>query len=975
MLVAAVFFLALAPMHALQKQSLDGEWQIVPDAKDSGVESRWFDPGLFPLANARPILVPGNINEAWPNPAPVTEPAAANLDWYWRAFSPSFAQAENHRYYIRFGAVWYRSEIWLNGVDLGIHEGGQDPFELDVTHDVAFGKVNILIVRVASPYFGGMTQPVELVDQPAVRIIDAFAQPDIPAGMIRLEVNLENNTQQPASITLDANFGEYNPQRALGTQSITVDLPPGPARRVMNLPVPHPHLWNLDDPFLYTVAVASRWGGGAAGNDEYKLRMGFRDFRITDGYFCLNGQRLFLKSTHGNWYEPVVIQGNARSNSYLRRDLPELKRAGFNTLRMIISAAMPQILDEADELGFLIYSEHETSWQLRDPTKFGVSLNPLVRRDRNHPSLVMWGLLNETASRPIYQRARAWLPSLRDIDPSRLVMLSSGRWDEDFHTGSASNPGSYTWNVYLGGEDPVHPVPTGVLPLKIGAFHNGTGDAHVYESYPTSWKFIMAFEELGHATKPFFLSEAGDGSAYNPYDEQRRLDVVHAPADAYARGWIRAAIEGLDRSWREYGLGGIYPQIETMLIDSALAQSRQRALTFSFVRANPKVNGYNLTSLNDCWGSGEGVLDNFQEFKPGHFDVLQQGWAPLRWCLLVDRTNVYTGAPLHLRASLANDHVLPAGSYGFTLALVGDDQPVWQTHANVTVGAGADAPLAYLVFDQDVRIPDVPAGKYTLRARLDGRANAAAEAIQLYIARSDRLPRTSATVTVVGVGDDVRRLLTAQGATVREYTPGKLYDREVVLVGGELAGGEAQWRDLYRRIARGAHVVFLSPRVFSAGATGHKAPLQWLALDRRGELISEVEWLYHKDIVAKDEPAFAGLETRLMTPEYYGPLLADAPYYMEIAPPDESDAVAVRCVADGAARFAYRDGLVLGSYRHHAGRFTLNGLDLIGNIGHPAADRLIINLVALAAADAAPIAELPNGYEMELSTIGIAGPP
>jgi len=70
----------------------------------------------------------------------------------------------------------------------------------------------------------------------------------------------------------------------------------------------------------------------------------------------------------------------------------------------------------------------------------------------------MWGMLNETAALPVYRRARAWLPTLRAIDDSRLVMLSSGRWDKDFRTGSASNPGSSTWNVYMGGEDPVTPV-------------------------------------------------------------------------------------------------------------------------------------------------------------------------------------------------------------------------------------------------------------------------------------------------------------------------------------------------------------------------------------------------------------------------------------------------------------------------------------------------------------------------------------
>ena len=73
------------------------------------------------------------------------------------------------------------------------------------------------------------------------------------------------------------------------------------------------------------------------------------------GYFTLNGKRILLKSTHGNWYDPVSIQGTPRDMRWLSRDFPQLKNGGFNTLRFIISAAMPEQLEQADEMGFLIW--------------------------------------------------------------------------------------------------------------------------------------------------------------------------------------------------------------------------------------------------------------------------------------------------------------------------------------------------------------------------------------------------------------------------------------------------------------------------------------------------------------------------------------------------------------------------------------------------------------------------------------------
>ena len=76
----------------------------------------------------------------------------------------------------------------------------------------------------------------------------------------------------------------------------------------------------------------------------------------------------------------------------------------------------------------------------RHHDQFADTLDQVVRRDRNHPSLVMWGLLNENPDMDLYHRAVAALPGLRAVDDTRVVLLSSGRWDGDYKTGSASSP-------------------------------------------------------------------------------------------------------------------------------------------------------------------------------------------------------------------------------------------------------------------------------------------------------------------------------------------------------------------------------------------------------------------------------------------------------------------------------------------------------------------------------------------------------
>jgi hypothetical protein len=954
-------------------QSLDGEWQSAPDLNNGGETAKWFDPASFPASAARPLQVPGAVTEVWPI-STFTDPSK-NAIWYLKTFPLLAGQGANMRYYLRFGAVMTMSDVWLNGIHLGAHEGGEDPFEFDVTSLLQPGKPNAVAVRlklwpITPVPEGGITQDVSLVAQPEVRILDAFAKPDAKAGQIHLEVTIENNTKSPAQVGVKAALGEYKTSRSLGSQLATITAPPGQTVAKLDLPVKRPHLWDLNDPFLYTVKVTSNWnaGDGATRDDIYSFRTGFRDFRMVDGYFHLNGRRIFLKCTHSNWYDPVTIHATSRDTTWTNRDVPQLKKAGFNAFRFIISAAMPQQLDRADELGFLIYSEHETSWLLKDPTKFGITLDPIVRRDRNHPSLVLWGLLNETDNQDTYQRAKAWLPSLRAIDDTRPVILSSGRWDKDLTTASISNAGSTTWDVYLGGQDPQNPKPTGPLRDELGAYKDGTGDAHIYPFYPLTWNFITDFGKLDQDNPhPFFLSESGIGSSYNAFGEKRELEKAHAPQICLSWSWVNAGIDGMTKAWSMYGMSETYPRIEDMLVDSALEAARQRELIFSLVRGNPKINGYNLTSFSDAWGSSEGVMDNFREFKPGHLKVLQEGWAPLRWCLLVNPTNVYADQPMHVKVSLANEDALPGGDYPATLDISGPSGVVWKQA--VIAHIQQDGPFAYSLFDEDIHVPDLKEGAYVLEASLKDKPNAAASKLPFTVTSHTSLPAISGAVTVAGVGQNVRDLLAKQGAQLHDYAPKEEIDREIILVGPDFKGNAADWRALYAHAARGAHLVFLSGTLFHTDTVRNK----WLALPAKGDQDPGYDWLYHKDVIGKvHHPLLAGLPTKLMCPEYYEGLLYDTHWFYGMTLP--ADTAAIGIYRSFAASYHSFDGVMLGTYPFHAGHFTINAFNIVGSMGSPATDRLLLNLVIQAQADAAPLASLPSGYDAEMDKFGFTDP-
>ena len=110
-------------------------------------------------------------------------------------------------------------------------------------------------------------------------------------------------------------------------------------------------------------------------------------------------------------------------------------------------------------------------------------------------------------------------------------------------------------------------------------------------------------------------------------------------------------------------------------------------------------------------------------------------------------------------------------------------------------------------------------------------------------------------------------------------------------------------------------------------------------------------------MIAKPHPLTAGLQTKIMTPDYYGDILADTKFFREISAPGEAVAVAIRC--SDCPPFQLKAGVMLGVYDHHVGKLTLNSLQLVGMLGHPAADRLLLNMVAHARAGAAPPADRP----------------
>jgi len=275
-------------MHEL----MNGNWCIARDPENRGRERKWYD--AIP-EGAEIAPVPGIIQQVFPD--------YHGVAWYWTRFTLPSAPTPVERIVLRFGAVDYMAEVWVNGTPVGGHEGGETPFELDATAAARPGE-NLLAVRVLNPgneridglvledvprrnravpfrpgcsyNAGGIPLPVEVASVPAIRIVDVCARLDWLTGDVQVAVVVRNDTANPVRGRVEASIGPRLSGEAQAAIMRDGDFPPGDSEHALVVKAGPPHLWSVDDPFLYLLTVDL-----AAGAHQHRLALhiGYRDFR------------------------------------------------------------------------------------------------------------------------------------------------------------------------------------------------------------------------------------------------------------------------------------------------------------------------------------------------------------------------------------------------------------------------------------------------------------------------------------------------------------------------------------------------------------------------------------------------------------------------------------------------------------------------------------------------------------------------
>jgi beta-glucuronidase len=423
----------LANSNARQTTNLDGSWQAIIDPYDVGAsdyraqplkDKRAFYKGYKAQSESELVEYDFNTSGQLQVPGDWNTQRESLLFyegsvWYERSFD--YAKSPRTRLFLYFGACNYFAAVYLNGEELGEHEGGFIPFDFEITERIkAHG--NFLVVRINNTRgqdqvpttktdwwnYGGITRPVTLVEVPETFVQNYFVQLEKGstrqiAGWVQL-----NGPRLQQNVTI--RIPELGFSKTFATNSL------GRAELSFSSGLT---LWTPENPKLYTVEVASE-------TDQVTDRIGFRSIEVRGTEMLLNGKSVFLRGVSIHEEAPTR-PGRAWSEDDARTLLSWAGELGCNFIRLAHYPHNEAMLRMADQMGFMVWAEVPVYWtiQWENPRTLHNAenqLNEMIERDHNRAALIIYSVGNETPISDARNRfLRQLIQDAHSADPTRLV--------------------------------------------------------------------------------------------------------------------------------------------------------------------------------------------------------------------------------------------------------------------------------------------------------------------------------------------------------------------------------------------------------------------------------------------------------------------------------------------------------------------------------------------------------------------------
>ena len=651
----------VAAADASESIDLGGTWEVWLDPADAGLSQGWV--AALTAGEPPPSGPSEPLRLAVPGPL---EGHASTLDYDGVAFYartvlvPAEARPSAARALLRFEQVDYACTVWLDGEPVGEHEGGYEPFTLDLTGKLLGGVEQRLVVRVVDPgaapvdgltlrttphgkqswyeNFGGLLGPVTLqlvrgwsVREGTLRV-DVEPEPGHERVALSGELLAPPGERWPDEVALELRLYDVQRLGSPNAEAAGVRVS-GPATS-FRIEVRHPDArrWSPESPSLYRAELR------ANGVPIAERTVGFRSIAIDGGDFRIDGARRTLKGvlwqphftgTGGVTPPPAELAATARA----------MQAAGFDLVRAHVRPAPPAFLDECDRIGLLVLEEPAIGWLDDDPALEARLLREvswMVERDRHRPAVVMWGVLNELSGRA-YRHVDALVERVAQLDPTRPVLEDSGAFR---------------------GEGRVRPPGAAASVPMI--------DKHWYPPYPLPPEErdeLLALDDPGGGL--VFVSEFGHGTLL---DTQAAL-APFTERDAMTNERIDfASWAGLARRSRQPAAGAepAWWQLD-WTERAAQVQARAAADLIDVLRANPAIDLLCYTQWQAASEeSSAGLIGPWGEPRPA-LESVRAALAPFQVVFVPGRSSLRPGEQLSYEAAMINDTGESlGGSWGIT---------------------------------------------------------------------------------------------------------------------------------------------------------------------------------------------------------------------------------------------------------------------------------------------------------------------
>lgn len=369
---------------------------------------------------------------------PFVEPLVVLHQWqgicYYRKILNVSKKEIDKQLWLEFEGAMHLADVWVNGQHLIQHSGGYTPFVVDVTGMLHADRGNEILVRLDNRnnplippgkpleildfcYYGGLYRDVNLIVKHPVHITHPIMANEVAGGgifvtypyvskqeaEIKVKTQVSNKVGTQRHLTIRHTLYEWSKKKGRGKKVALVESPLVLAagttqHHTQQFTVNNPKLWYPDSPALYVLRTEVM--DGRKVTDCEDTRIGIRRIEMTrEKGFVINDKPLKLEGSNRHQEYPYV--GNAISDQAQYRDMYQIRDNGFNTVRLGHYPQDPSVLEACDELGLLVI-EPIPGWQFFNKAQGFVDhtykdIRDLIRRDRNHPSVIMWETtLNES---------------------------------------------------------------------------------------------------------------------------------------------------------------------------------------------------------------------------------------------------------------------------------------------------------------------------------------------------------------------------------------------------------------------------------------------------------------------------------------------------------------------------------------------------------------------------------------------------